>query len=188
MQYRTVFDLAQSGYRWSDLQTGFLLIAIGTATTILRLFTREKTVALRRTFTATFPPSYVRLLRPIARFYLHIGTYFFLGFALLWTSASFSVTYYRYMRLRAALQSGRALLIEGSVTAFRRSSDGRRSESFMIGNKKIQYSDGVMNGGFNTTQRQGGPIREDLPVRLWCVDGVIVRLDVGWQRSASGVN
>jgi hypothetical protein len=179
MQYRTIFDLAQSGYQWNDLDTGLVFIIIGVATTGLRLYLRDKTVRLRHRIAESVRPGLVTFLRPVIGLYLFISTYFFLTFAVLWTIALFSVTYYRYIRFRDALDSGKAVVMEGPVKVFQPANDGRRLESFMIGNEKIQYSDGVMNGGFNTTHREGGPIREDLPVRLWCVNGVIVRLDVG---------
>jgi hypothetical protein len=43
---------------------------------------------------------------------------------------------------------------------------------------RFQYSDYVITAGFNNTSSHGGPIREGLPVRIWYLDGEILRLDI----------
>jgi len=49
---------------------------------------------------------------------------------------------------------------------------------FSLNGEQFSYSKHEPNGGFNHTASCGGPLRNELYVRLWHVDGVIIRLEI----------
>lgn len=89
------------------------------------------------------------------------------------------VTSNQQRTLVAAERSGAATLVEGVVSHFVPWPHGpHKMERFCVASTCFEYSDHVINGGFNRTSAEGGPIREGLRVRVMHVGGVIVRLEI----------
>ncbi len=90
-------------------------------------------------------------------------------------------------RLSLDYKEGRCIYGEGTVSDFKpMPADGHVHESFVMGNRKFEYSDfDLSRPGFNNTASHGGPIKEGLPVHVWfeSQDGTnsIARLDVAVQ-------
>jgi hypothetical protein len=98
----------------------------------------------------------------------------------LWTVDAFVTTFGQYYGLKSAIADGRAAVVVGVVTDFMpHHMGGRGPEKFCVRDTCFAYSDSVVTGGFNTTQANGGPIRDGLPVRVTYVGGRIVRLEIG---------
>lgn len=159
MEYRTVFDFAESGYSaWPFAAFGVILLGWGTVLIVLR----------RR-----FPGRHTHR-RGIAVF-----AFFWIGFVVLWTLLALLGTYGEYARLRAAINEGRARVVEGVVSQFRPMPvSGHAMERFCVADDCFEYSDFVVTNGFNNTSSHGGPIRQGLPVRVTFVRGTIVKLEI----------
>src|SRR5439155_864506 len=94
-------------------------------------------------------------------------SFFFLGFAVLWTVISFAGTYFEYSSLIAAKKTGRVKVVEGTATNFKPMPvTGHAMERFCVRDACFDYSDYVITGGFNNTTSHGGPIKEGLPIRV----------------------
>ena len=103
----------------------------------------------------------------------------FLGFAILWTTVAFFVTFVDYWSSVRALKENRAEVIEGPVADFHPMPySGHVDESFVVKGVQFEYSDYGVTAGFNNTASHGGPIHEGLVVRIWHYKGRILRLDV----------
>ena len=148
MEYRVVFDAQQAGYHdWTFAAPGVAFVLLG--------------IALVRNREA------LRIQRNIA--------FFMLGWGILWMIGAFAVTYRNDSHARDALKSGRAQMLEGTVSDFRSIPNG---ESFVLEGKKFNYSDYLINGCFNNMRSHGGPIHVGARVRLWAVQNCILKLEV----------
>ncbi len=158
MTYRIVFDLTQSGYRsWWFPAFGLLFVAIGV---VLIVLSHRGVIDRSSPWKAVSP-------------------YLFFGFALLWSAGAFASTFGEYRRLRHAIETGQAQVVEGVVTNFvPMPYEGHASESFSVDGRRFAYSDYVVTAGFNNTSSHGGPIRAGLHVRITFVDATIVRLEI----------
>jgi len=160
MEYRTVFDFAEFGYKsWRFPASGLVFVAIGA---ILVLFRRRLRGWYGRPsrFSGVFP-------------------FLFLGFSVLWTVTAFSGAYREHACLSEAIVSGRASVVEGIVSRFQPMPyTGHAMEHFCVIDRCFDYSDYVITAGFNHTSSHGGPIREGLPVRITFVGNTIVKLEV----------
>jgi hypothetical protein len=103
-------------------------------------------------------------------------------------------SYSKWTTLFNAYKNGMCQQVEGSVTEFRPASESMNIlcavpsgnsysapttyESFVVDGHRFQYSDGGFTTGFSQTSIDGGPIKEDLKVRIWFCDYSIARLDV----------
>lgn len=159
MDYTTVFDVTQSGFRqWWFPASGLIFIAIGLALPAL----------IRAGIFQNVPPL-------MAKWFPRV----FLGFAIFWTLTSFVGTFGGYWSAVQTLRSNRAEVVEGIVTEFKpMPHTGHAMESFVVQGVRFEYSDYVVTAGFNNTTSHGGPIREGLPVKIWHSGGRILRLDV----------
>ncbi len=159
MDYATVFDVTQTGFRqWSFSAFGLIFVAVGLAMpTLMRIgFFRKSPPWMEKWFPRVF-----------------------LGFAIFWTLTTFIRTFADYQTAVDTMRSNRAQVIEGVVTQFvPMPYTGHAMESFVVQGVKFCYSDYVITAGFNNTTSRGGPIREGLPVRIWHLGGEILRLDV----------
>src|SRR5258708_9529872 len=136
--YRTVFDVAQNGYRhWPFALFGLIFVVAGFALpALVRLgIVRESRAWVQK----LFPPLFV-----------------FGG--LLWTSATLAGTFIDYRKDVDALRNGEAKIVEGRVEHY--SEIPHKSESFNVQGVKFQYSDYGVIAGFNHMAALGGPIRE----------------------------
>ena len=160
MNYHTVFDVANAGYKsWSFPAFGLIFVAIGAG-----LFIRRRNLPVR----------WSARPRASAAF---AGVY--LAFSVFWTATAFLSTYGDYRALSEAESSGEMQIAEGRVTDFRpMPAAGHAMERFCVADDCFEYSDFVITGGFNNTSSHGGPIRSGLAVRVSYVHGKIVKLEV----------
>lgn len=159
MEYRTVFDVAEVGYKaWQFPAFGLIFIVIGG----VLVASRKKTVRWK---TRTRESSAFAFCS--------------FGFAVLWTLIAFFSTYSEYSSLSKARATNNVQVAEGLVTSFKpMPSTGHSMEHFCVSGVCFEYSDYVVTGGFNNTSSHGGPIREGLPVRVTYVGHSIVKLEV----------
>ena len=160
MDYTVVFDIANAGYKSRSFPAfGLIFVAAG---------------ILLVGFRARLPGWSKR--SAIAR---GIFPYGFLGFAIIWTLATFFGTYRDYRKVSDAVKSNATHVVEGMVTDFRPMPvTGHAMESFCVSGKCFEYSDSVVTAGFNNSTSHGGPIRVNLPVRVTYVGNTIVKLEV----------
>lgn len=92
-----------------------------------------------------------------------------------------------HRKLVRSLTDGSGQIVEGRVQYFTpRHKDSKLHETFSVNGVRFVYIDEAITGGFNKTAYRGGPIREDLSVRIhylptpdWQPAGnVITRLEV----------
>ena len=154
MEYTTVFDVGQSGYRqWSFPAFGLIFVTLGIGSVVFRRQLRSRMAPL-------FP-------------------FVFLGFALFWTLAAFVGTVSDYWSLSSALREDRCIVVEGVVSDFHPMPyTGHQNEWFVVDGKRFEYSDYGAVAGFNNTASHGGPIRKGLQVRVHYVGNDIARLEV----------
>lgn len=158
IQYETVFDVIETGYRywWCVIVFSACFGAI----------------VLDQIKTTRFIPD---LDGPLKRGNLYIlltvgGSLAFIFFLL---------TFPEYYGLRSALRQGKIGIVEGKVENFvPMPYKGHAVESFTVSGKRFEYSDYMASPGFRQTASHGGPIREDLNVRVFFLDSLIARLDV----------
>jgi len=165
MNYETIFDLTQEGFRlWPGPALGGVLLVVG-----------AWLVASRdRLSTATLPV------------FNRIFPFVFFGFAVVWVVVMSAASFREYRELSAALKSNRLLLVEGRVTDFRPMPyTGQVLERFCVRGVCFAYSDFVHTFGFHNATSHGGPIRDGLAVRIAYVGNVIVRLEVANSGGAS---
>jgi hypothetical protein len=157
--YLTVFDITDAGFKsWRFPAFGLIFVVIGLLLPMLikRGIFRKSSPTMERWFPR-----------------------FFLGFAIFWTSSSFFGTFSDYRRAAAAMRDHRASMVEGVVMDFHPMPvTGHATESFTVNGVKFGYSDYIVTAGFNNTASHGGPIREGLRVRIWHLNGEILRLDI----------
>jgi hypothetical protein len=87
----------------------------------------------------------------------------------------------QYMQCKEWLKTGNYKVVEGIVKNFHPMPwTGHDSERFSVNGVRFEYSDfDLSKGGFNNTSSHGGPIKENLPVRIAYKSGRILRLEVG---------
>lgn len=161
-----VFDVLDSGFKdWTFSAFGLIFIAIG----IVIFFSPNVIRA------AGIP--YLNVQGRLQKFF----RYGILGFAILWTAASFFGTYSAYLRHKAVAAENRCSIVEGPVQHFvPMPYGGHASETFSVNGVPFRYSDFMVTDGFNNTSSHGGPINGDSYVRI-CYDpsdGVILRLEI----------
>jgi hypothetical protein len=149
--FRTVFDVRATGFQpeWWPL---YGLVFVGLGLVLLRLGPR-----------------------PWSRFLGGLAA----TLAVVWVVAPFAIHFSEYRRLRNALDTGRYILVEGTVEDFvagRR--DSHPPERFRVAGREYVYSPAIVTSGFRRLQVDGGPIRPGLRVRIYDVDGAIARLEI----------
>lgn len=158
MEYQLVYDLENAGYpSWPAVGLGLLFITVG----VMFFMFRDRIPFRSRKHRMVF--AYVLPL-----------------FATMFTVVVATNTFHRHAFLLDALRDGRAEVVSGSVSDFvPMPRGGHAMERFCVEAECFEYSDfDETGGGFNNTSSHGGPIREDLEVRVTHVDGTIVRLEV----------
>lgn len=157
--YYTVFDVTTAGYKsWHFPAFGLIFVVAGVVS-----------FALKNSIIFRYQSQWKRKWFP--RFYL--------GFALFWISLTFLGTFAQYRRAVGAMRNNQVGIVEGRVTQFQPMPyTGKRDESFVVNGIKFEYSDYGITAGFNNTASHGGPIREGLPVKIWYLNGMILRLDI----------
>jgi hypothetical protein len=161
MQFETVFDLAQTGYKvwWLIPTFGPVMVGIGAFTLF---FPRASAVILH-------VPS--RQRQRLGRAFVGAGTIFMVG--------GFAVTYANYLAARKALISGDYAVVEGTVTGFapaQNPREGNPTERFTVAGQTFEYSDYFPTGGFNDTRAY--LIRNGIYVRVTHKGNTILRLEI----------
>jgi len=157
MNYETIFDLTQEGFRvWPGPALGSILLLVGA----WLIAARDRLPRTTLPFFRVFP-------------------FLFFGFAVVWTIVMSAASYREYRELTAALKGNRLLSVEGRVTDFRPAPyTGHTLERFCVRGVCFAYSDFVHTFGFHKTMSHGGPIHDGLEVRISYVGNVIVRLEI----------
>ena len=158
MEYKIVFDISEAGFKsWWFSASGLFFVVIGFGHLYFRkIFPYRGRNVLKRIF-----------------------PYFFLGFAVLWTSTSFFSTWQNYTKYRDILKSGTCEITEGKVYDFvPMPYGGHADEHFKVDRRAFSYSDYEITAGFNNTSSHGGPIREGLQVKIWHHGNTILKLGI----------
>ena len=162
-----VFDLLHAGFEiWSS--PAFFLIFIGVGLIMIR---------------------YPRRMMELTNWTKHPKLYKFfswvsLGFAIFMTVLFFTLTYRSYTSLRDAYIDGNFEVVEGPVENFQPiRSSGRLRGSFTVAGQGFSYSDNSVTPGFKNTYSHLGPISAGVYVRIFHINGQIVRLEM--ERSAA---
>ncbi|WP_119268584.1 hypothetical protein [Taklimakanibacter deserti] len=162
MQFETVFDAAQTGYRtWPFAAFGLIFVVVGALLVFAPLLMQ---------------PIHPGGLQGRPRVYFSRA---FLGFAICWTTITFASTFSEYRSIRYALATGQYETVKGKVTDFiPMPHRGHAMESFSVNHVNFSYSDFVITNGFNNTSSHGGPIREGVDVRISHIGNTIIKLEV----------
>jgi hypothetical protein len=152
--YQVAFDFSQKPFQWWFPAVGLIFLVAGAV--MIWLGRRNHWPRSRR-----------------------FGGYFIVAFACLWSGLVFSTMLHEYLSLRSAYRKGQFSVVEGKVTNFHPMPyGGHQDECFTVQTETFCYSDYVLTGGFNNAMSHGGPIREDLPVRISYIGNTIIRLEV----------
>lgn len=153
MEYVTIFDITQSGYReWPFAVAGLVVLVFGGL-----LF-----------FSKRFPPRSHRIF-----------SFVFIGFAMVWTLIAFIGPFREYSVLASDLREGRCEITEGVVSEFHPMPySGHEMEWFAVDGKRFEYSDFAVSPGFNNTTSHGGPIHKGVYVRVYHRGNDIARLEI----------
>jgi len=163
MEYRVVFDVSTAGYKaWNFALVGLVFTLVGAGV-----------VASRHRLGGWWAS------HPTAS---KVFAFFFLGFAVLWTSVSFVTTYNEYRTLLNAERTNALHVVEGVVSNFEpMPATGHGMERFCVAAECFTYSDFVVTAGFNHTTSHGGPISKGLAVRVSHLGNTIAKLEVATQ-------
>ena len=105
--------------------------------------------------------------------------YVTVGFCLLATWVASTIVFPEYFAVRRAYEGGQSSVAEGKVEKF---VERLGCESFTVQGVKFEYADHVGTSGFHVTRSRGGPMQEDLQVRIHDVrhsdKTVIVKLEI----------
>jgi hypothetical protein len=160
MDYRVVFDVAESGYQgWKVPAQVLWAVGVGAVLVVFR----------------------ARIAGRLPRFATayNVVAFAVAGLAVLWLLISLFSTYIEYTGLLSAEQTGQAFVAEGPVTDFKTiPTRGYTRERFCVQKACFEYSDDVTTSAFHTTRLRGGPVREGLPVRVTYTGDSIIRLEV----------
>lgn len=133
MQFETVFDVIQTGYKnWQFVSIGFVgVIVSGT------FFAFPKLARFIFSFGGVLPYRWSRS---------YYGWLF--AFSIVWTLVSFGGTYSEYLAARNALTSGRYDVVEGVVSDFKPMPySGHADERFTVAGQTFSYSDYRVTAG-----------------------------------------
>ena len=157
--YHTAFDVTTAGYKsWFVPVFGLIFVAMGLAMP---------------------KPIENGLVRETSPWRGKWSRRAFLGFAILWTSIAFLATFGDYQSAVGAMRDHKAEIVEGQVVDFHPHLGGsHKSESFVVQGVKFKYANSLVTAGFNQDASHGGPIREGLIVKIWHLNGEILRLDI----------
>jgi hypothetical protein len=86
-----------------------------------------------------------------------------------------------YFHLLRAMKTDQVGTVEGTVSNFHAAATIRSTESFEVAGHVFSYSKYAVTQGFNTLSLEGSPVVNGKTVRVYYVQGQIVRLDVARQ-------
>ena len=152
MECKTVFDIAGDGIRQI-----WVLPLIGL---VLLVFSAECVVVVRNSERVWFAWLLVTLTAAF-------------------TIVSSALPLTIYMKGRRALSTGSYDKVEGRVEHFRpMPAGGHALERFTIRGEEFTYTDYATSPFFHQTRRSGGPVHDGVYLRVFHVDGDIIRLEV----------
>jgi len=154
-EYDVVFDISRSGYAtwWFPLGGAVVFLAI---------------VAFARFKGIVEGNSSIGLLAAVV-----------VVFGSVWVAGALFGTYREYWHLQAAAESGASEMVEGPVEhvgALPAPAD--HVERLVVAGRTFEYDEAEATNAFNQTRRKGGPLRVGQWVRIWHVDGQIVRVAI----------
>lgn len=158
MEYEVAFEIAKSGMgELTFIFSGLLPMIVGAGLIKFRDKLAEK--------------------RP--RWFVNFFSFFFFGFAVLWTLTAGLSIGSKQLSLREDYENGNFKVVEGTVENFDpMPSSGHKMESFTVNGIRFEYSDFEVTPGFNNAASRGGPIREGLKVRISYIGNTILKLEV----------
>jgi hypothetical protein len=109
------------------------------------------------------------------------GGFVKIGLPIAGTVFIFSVfsSYVDYANLRDGMVSGKYELITGKVQNYQPESvSPNRSEKFSVNGHVFEFSSADFTSAFHKTKLNDSPIREDEKVKVYCVQGKIVKLEI----------
>jgi hypothetical protein len=165
-QFVKVFDVLDSGFKdWQFPAFGLIFVFIGAL-----IFFAPRLIKATGIPFMDFKSRTSWLFR-----------YFFLGFAIFWTSTAFLATFMSYHRHKAMARNNACRVVEGPVENFvPMPYSGHSNESFTVNGVPFKYSDYEPTDAFNNTASHGGPIDKNAYVRI-CYDpkrNAILRLEI----------
>jgi hypothetical protein len=154
--YRVVFDVLQNGFHpWQHARFGVEMTATALAVgLIIALVNRDSG---RRTGLI------------VAVLGVTIGTLAAIGIPL--------KLYFEFISIRSATADGRYTTVLGRVSQFV-PGDGHRAETFVVAGHHYSYRSAWTTLVFHQDSANGGPIRDNLAVRIRDFRGDIVRLEI----------
>ncbi len=166
-QFYNIMDVWPQGLRISV--TGALLSAIG-ITSLLTVARKQREGDVQP---LNFTKSSQKRFGPGVRVFFLVWTGIAIGMTLL--SLAFVVG--ESNGLRRQYSAGDYLTVEGYVEQFEPMPySGHQMETFEVDGVRFEYSDYVLNAGFNNTRSHGGPIDEGVYVRIDYIDNHILAL------------
>lgn len=162
MEFETVFDLAEAGYKnWWFPAAALLPLLAGAV------------MAFAPKLTPRLMGAHVR--GRLVRFF---GMIFFV-FAAAWTALAFMNTWNDYRHHRDVLARGEHRTVEGVVENFRPlAAHGYGAESFEVKGVRFQYAPSALSPGYNRAAADGGAIANGVHVRIAYVGLAILRLEI----------
>lgn len=99
-------------------------------------------------------------------------------FSLVWLFISYTQIEVPYKKLRECFVNGECSVVSGTVERFHTGSGmrGDTLESFSINGVTFNYYAGTIGPGFHQTRSEGGPIQENLKLKIYYYDNIILKL------------
>jgi hypothetical protein len=157
MAFETVYDIQLDGCRYGFLPVYFALLA---AYSGIAWYRRAQWAGVDGQPQPGWSPK--------------VGVWFFGALALV----AFIATWGDYFHLVQAMHTDRVGVVEGTVSHFHAAATIRSRESFEVGGKVFSFGKFLVRQGFNTLSLEGSPVANGKTVRVYFVQGQIVRLDV----------
>ncbi len=109
-----------------------------------------------------------------------------LVFGIAWVGGAGVAGYREYRELLTAATSGDAEMVEGTVERLEAlDAPSDEVERLVVAGRTFEYSDAEATSAFNQTLRRGGPLRPGQWIRVWHVEGRIVKIGIRRVRDAT---
>lgn len=157
-RYQTVFDFMEAGFPWWPIVLGLIVVAA----TVVIYHMRDRLMTRREKET--------RLL--LARV--------FVSAAILWTMTTTYRVFAQYFDLKNAVAAGEMRVKQGQVTDYHPFLSPKSGiyEKFCVQHYCFTYSDLVPSAGFNNMAVYGGPMEENIIVRVSHTGNLIAKLEI----------
>ncbi len=189
MEWIVEFDFMEEGFRHWWFALVFLLVFGLVGLVVIRY--RMQIASVRPLSSLVETLSGQQLTPKIVKFFGQM----LLGAAVISCVIAFLFTYRQYSTLAQAYEDQSYSELEGVITDFVpaklcvsgraitfvngvRQVDGPTVERFSLNGAEFAYSNYYFEGGFDKIVPCGGPLQEGMGVRLWHVEGIIIRLEI----------